>query len=94
MKAFHILLVTLASTITFGQSGGLNTLDFLQLVQPARVSALGGVNLSIFDGDANMAGLNPGLLNGRMHGEELYFENKILIEKNLWEKLIWKISFW
>jgi len=67
MKAFHILLVTLASTITFGQSGGLNTLDFLQLVQPARVSALGGVNLSIFDGDANMAGLNPGLLNGRMH---------------------------
>ena len=25
------------------------------------------------------------LLNGRMHGEELYFENKILIEKNLWE---------
>ena len=25
------------------------------------------------------------LLKGRMHGEELYFENKILIEKNLWE---------
>jgi len=67
MKTFHILLVTLASTMTFGQSGGLNTLDFLQLVQPARISALGGANLSVFDGDANMSCLNPGLLNGAMH---------------------------
>lgn len=42
-------------------------MDFLQLVQPARISAIGGANLSVFDGDANMTGFNPGLLNGRMH---------------------------
>ena len=42
-------------------------MDFLQLVQPARISAIGGKNLSVFDGDANMTGFNPGLLNGQMH---------------------------
>ena len=42
-------------------------MDFLQLVQPARISAIGGANLSVFDGDANMNGFNPGLLNGQMH---------------------------
>lgn len=42
-------------------------MDFLQLVQPARISAIGGANLSVFDGDANMTGFNPGLLNGQMH---------------------------
>lgn len=67
MKTFACSLFVLISVLGFGQSGGLNTLDFLQLVQPARISAIGGANLSVFDGDANMTGFNPGLLNGRMH---------------------------
>ena len=67
MKTIGCSLFVLISVLGFGQSGGLNTLDFLQLVQPARISAIGGANLSVFDGDANMTGFNPGLLNGRMH---------------------------
>ena len=67
MKTFGCSLFVLISVLGFGQSGGLNTLDFLQLVQPARISAIGGANLSVFDGDANMTGFNPGLLNGQMH---------------------------
>ena len=67
MKTFACSLFVLISVLGFGQSGGLNTLDFLQLVQPARISAIGGANLSVFDGDANMTGFNPGLLNGQMH---------------------------
>ena len=67
MKTFGCSLFVLISVLGFGQSGGLNTLDLLQLVQPARISAIGGANLSVFDGDANMTGFNPGLLNGQMH---------------------------
>ena len=67
MKTIGCSLFVLISVLGFGQSGGLNTLDFLQLVQPARISAIGGANLSVFDGDANMTGFNPGLLNGQMH---------------------------
>ena len=67
MKTFACPLFVLISVLGFGQSGGVNTLDFLQLVQPARISAIGGANLSVFDGDANMTGFNPGLLNGQMH---------------------------
>ena len=67
MKTIGCSLFVLISVVGFGQSGGLNTLDFLQLVQPARISAIGGANLSVFDGDANMTGFNPGLLNGQMH---------------------------
>jgi len=67
MKTFACSLFVLISVLGFGQSGGVNTLDFLQLVQPARISAIGGANLSVFDGDANMTGFNPGLLNGQMH---------------------------
>ena len=67
MKARFLLLILFYSCIGCGQSGGGNALDFLQLVQPSRIAALGGSNLSIFDGDANMASSNPGLLNASMH---------------------------
>ena len=67
MKTRFLLLILFYSCIGCGQSGGGNTLDFLQLVQPSRIAALGGANLSILDGDANMASSNPGLLNASMH---------------------------
>lgn len=67
MKAYLLLMFVLWSFFGCSQSGGGNTLDFLQLVQPSRMAALGGANLSIYDGDANMASLNPGLLNSDMH---------------------------
>lgn len=35
--------------------------------------------------DSGMIGGELELLNGRMHGEEFYFENGKLVEKNLWE---------
>ncbi len=67
MKMRFLLLTLFSSCLGYGQSGGGNTLSFLQLVQPSRIAALGGSNLSIFDGDANMVSANPGLMNGSMH---------------------------
>src|SRR3972149_2755867 len=51
----------------FCQPGGNNTYEFLNLVTPARVAALGGEVISINDGDLNLALLNPSMLNAAMH---------------------------
>ncbi|MBN1599885.1 MAG: type IX secretion system protein PorQ [Bacteroidales bacterium] len=48
------------------QSGGDNVFDFLNLTNSARVAALGGQQVSIYDNDLNMVFHNPSLLNGSM----------------------------
>ena len=51
----------------FAQIGGRNVYEFLRLTPNARVSALGGVNITTLDRDQNMAWYNPALLNDTMH---------------------------
>ena len=51
----------------FGQIGGLGTFKFLNLPQNARVAALGGSSIFVFDGDVNMTWQNPANLNKEMH---------------------------
>lgn len=59
------VIVLLAFSIK-GQVAGTNTYDFLEIVHPARIAALGGANISIADDDANIASSNPALLNKEM----------------------------
>ncbi len=54
--------------VIFGQLGGLNTFEFLNLPASARIAALGGNLITVRDDDANLAFANPGLLNPEMHG--------------------------
>jgi len=49
------------------QIGGLATYDFLNLSPSARVTALGGRVVSVFDKDLSVAFSNPALLNDSMH---------------------------
>lgn len=49
------------------QIGGRNVYDFLNLTPAARTAALGGVNITTYDHDANFAFQNPALLNDSMH---------------------------
>jgi hypothetical protein len=51
----------------FGQVGGDNTYEFLNLNASARIAALGGSLISVRDDDAGLAYHNPGLLNSTMH---------------------------
>ena len=64
----HICIITLLfiSIHSFSQIGGDNTYEFLNLPTSARVSALGGNNISIADDDINMPFYNPALLNKSM----------------------------
>lgn len=57
----------IVSAVSFAQIGGNNTFEFLNLPNSARVSALGGKNISLYDQDLNMVYYNPALLRENMH---------------------------
>ena len=61
-----LIFVSLASCVTYGQQGGNNTYEFLNLPISARVSALGGNLISTKDNDLNVSLNNPALLTDSM----------------------------
>lgn len=60
------MLLLLPAMIT-AQKGGESTYSFLGLTHSARIAALGGKNVSIFDEDINLVYHNPSLLTSGMH---------------------------
>ncbi|MEO1381637.1 MAG: hypothetical protein AAFV78_00185, partial [Bacteroidota bacterium] len=64
LSFFCMLLLLITSA--HGQIGGQNTFDFLNLTPSARLNAIGGMNVSIFDEDVSMAYMNPALTNDSM----------------------------
>lgn len=62
-----LAVLFVATSASLAQVGGRNTYDFLDLVQPARVSAIGGSNVSVIDSDLNIGYQNPAHLNAEMH---------------------------
>jgi hypothetical protein len=65
-KAFYIILLSLNVTFSFGQTGGDNVYEFLNLTYSSLVSSIGGTNVSLRSGDLNLAYHNPALLNREM----------------------------
>jgi hypothetical protein len=61
-----IPLLLLLSLPAVAQRGGETVYTFLQLTNAARVTALGGENVSLNDDDINLVFHNPALLNSRM----------------------------
>jgi len=65
-KTINILLFCLAGSYSFGQTGGDNVYEFLNLTHSSLVSSLGGTNVSLKTADLNLAYHNPALLNSEM----------------------------
>jgi hypothetical protein len=65
-KIFYCLFFALIFNLSGAQSGGDNVYDFLSIPNAARVTSLGGEQISIFDDDLNFVYQNPSLLNGSM----------------------------
>ncbi len=65
---FCSLIFLFLPFVTTAQLGGNGIYDFLNLTNSARVTGLGGKNISIFDDDLNLAFNNPSLLNDSMSG--------------------------
>lgn len=62
LKIFLIIFMIIVSNQVKGQFGEGRLLEFLNLPDNARISALGGVNVSNLDKDVNMFLSNPALL--------------------------------
>ena len=66
-KVRYIFLILIINSFlnTFAQ-GGESVFDFLRLPYSARVSAMGGTNISMIEEDPSLVFQNPGLLGGEM----------------------------
>ncbi|MBK7148698.1 MAG: PorV/PorQ family protein [Bacteroidetes bacterium] len=67
MKRFSLLFVLFSSIQAFAQLGGSTTYNFLNLSPDARITSLGGTNVSIYDHNLNTQLANPASLNRRMN---------------------------
>ncbi|HNZ41825.1 MAG TPA: type IX secretion system protein PorQ [Bacteroidales bacterium] len=68
MKRFAAILFSVFFyTSLFGQTGGNNTYEFLNLPVSARVAALGGNMLVARDNDLSLAIINPSLIGDNLH---------------------------
>ncbi len=66
-KTFYSsLLILLVPLFSEGQIGGKRSFEFLHMPGNARVAALGGVNVSLFDDDVNLLMTNPAALQTEM----------------------------
>jgi hypothetical protein len=65
-KSAYIFLLSFITTSLFSQTGGDNVYEFLNLTQSGLVASLGGANVSICNGDLNLAYHNPALLSSEM----------------------------
>jgi hypothetical protein len=62
-KILLVFLLPFFSSLTYGQIGGENTYDFLNLTNSARMAALGGNQIALSDStDLNVSYNNPSLL--------------------------------
>ena len=76
-QRFLFIIILFATKLSVAQIGGTHTYDFLALSPAARVTALGGINVSILDHDptiqlANPAALNPAMSQRAAFGTVVY----------------------
>lgn len=69
MKRYFLIPLTFLSAAVFGQVGGENTYQFLDLDFSARSMALGGDFIPLADGDINLAVSNPASIREEMHNQ-------------------------
>ncbi|MFZ6012226.1 MAG: type IX secretion system protein PorQ [Bacteroidota bacterium] len=68
MRITLILFLCLAAFTAWSQAGGQKAFEFLQMSGTARLSGLGGVNISLADRDINFFSANPALVSDTLAG--------------------------
>lgn len=72
LKKSLFFVFVLAGQLVMAQIGGDNTYTFLKLSPDARITALGGTNISIYEHDLNTQLANPASLNRKMNGQAAF----------------------
>ncbi|MFT4525869.1 MAG: hypothetical protein ACI9FU_000666 [Granulosicoccus sp.] len=67
IRSLFLAVILVFTNSAYAQLGGSSTYAFLDLVQSARVGGLGGYQTAVKDGDINLVGQNPALLDTSMH---------------------------
>ncbi|MBL4670462.1 MAG: type IX secretion system protein PorQ [Flavobacteriales bacterium] len=68
MRKLIFIFLLFSTLISNAQIGGTNTYEFLNIPISARVAALGGSVIAVYDNDPTLALGNPSLLNSEMNG--------------------------
>lgn len=68
MKQILPAILVLSSLVSFAQTGGQKSFEFLNVANNARLAALGGVNTSLTDRDVNFFHSNPSLVSDSVAG--------------------------
>lgn len=68
-KLILFVIAALICLLTFAQNGGEKTYKFLNIPTSARISALGGNNISHIDGDISFINSNPAMLTADMNNQ-------------------------
>ncbi len=66
-QRFLFIVILFATKPSFSQIGGGNTFEFLALSPSARITGLGGTNVSVLDHDLTVQLSNPAALNPQMN---------------------------
>lgn len=65
-RIFYIIIFSMVTLFSAGQTGGDNVYEFLNLTHSGLVSSLGGANVSLSTDNLNLAWHNPALLSEQM----------------------------
>lgn len=66
INRFSVSIFIMYCSLSYGQIGGNNVYQFLNLVTSPRQAALGGKTVTIYDEDVNQANFNPATINPEM----------------------------
>lgn len=70
MRKLFLLLFTIALSVSlFAQIGGNGVYQVLNVTPSARIAAMGGNLITVYDRDVNIGFQNPAMLNKKMHGQ-------------------------
>lgn len=82
-KLVLAVIVVITSFATFAQNGGEKAYKFLNIPTSARISALGGFNVSHIDGDLSFVNANPAMLTADMHNQFVLSYTNYVSDVNL-----------
>lgn len=75
-----LLLLALSQSLSAQVTGGQHVFQFLSLSPSARITALGGMQITVRDDDAVLAATNPAALNPLMDGQLTFNHNFFLTD--------------
>ncbi len=83
MRYIYIFIIYFCPLSIIAQQGGLHAFSFVNVIHSARIDALGGSGIAIYDNDISLSTTNPSLLNPSMNNKILFTYGDYFSDINL-----------